>query len=247
MIPLIRRWAVDWLASHDPHTCTEIMHEDYLLTIGAVELCGRQAYVDGTMGQLGIFPGLVLTVHDVMATDSYGAVRFTEHGAGIHKDGRRAAWGGIALFQTDGTQLIRTWAEEDYLSRSRQLGGVQPDRIEPPAVAPWDAPVMPADSAAERVVRDWIDAGLPAGDGLVFNDGWLHPEDDSSVDAVSVDVLFSAGTRVAFHGRHRTDDGFSMGVAGLVSVDAGGTVSGRVVTDRLGARAHARKQQRVTA
>lgn len=247
MIPLIRRWAVDWLASHDPDACTEIMRDDYLLSIGAVELRGRQAYVEGTMGQLGIFPGLVLTVHDVMATESYGAVRFTEHGAGIHKDGRPAAWGGIALFQTDGAQLVRTWAEEDYLSRSRQLAGGDADAIEPPAVAPWDTPVMQPDSGSEQAVRDWIDAGLPAATGLVFNDGWLHADDDSSIDDVSVEVLFSAGHRVAFHGRHRTRDGFSMGVSGLVSVDTDGTISGRVVTDRLGARAHARKQQQVTA
>jgi hypothetical protein len=247
MIPLIRRWAVDWLASHDPDTCTEIMRDDYLLSIGAIELQGREAYVEGTMGQLAIFPGLVLTVHEVIATETHGAVRFTEHGAGTHKDGRHAAWGGIAIFETDGSHLVRTWAEEDYLSRSRQLGGGSPDVIEPPAIAPWDTPVLSSDHGSERTVSDWIAAGLPTAHGVVFNDGWLHPEDDSSIDQLAVDVLFSAGSRVAFHGRHVTEDGFSMGVSGLVAVDPYGKISGRVVSDRLGARAHTRSRQRAIA
>lgn len=244
MIELVRRWAVDWLASHDPSTCDEIMTADYRLTIGAIELAGREAYVEGTMGQLAIFPGLGLTIHDVIATTDHAAVRFTEHGAGIHKDGRLAAWGGIALFESDGSKLVRTWAEEDYLSRSRQLSDGHPDLIEPPAVAPWNSPVEPPDADAEAAVRRWIDAGLPRRGGVSFNDEWLHPDDDSAIESVSIDVAFSSGRRVAFHGRHQTVDGFSQGVVGLVSVDADGSVGGHVVTDRLGARSHAKPTKR---
>ena len=247
MLALVRRWAVDWLASHDPDVCTEIMREDYVLSIGAIDLRGREAYVDGTMGQLGLFPGLCLTVHNVIANEEFGAARFTEHGAATHKDGRPAAWGGIALFHTDGTQLIRTWAEEDYISRSRQLTDGVPDPVEPPMIAPWDQPVSAPDLAAEQVVRAWIDAGLPASDCILFNDQWLHTGDDSSINGLDIEVLFSAASGVAFHGRHHTEDGFSMGVAGLVSVGSDGNISGRVVTDRLGARTDLKRRQKATA
>ena len=246
MLTLVRRWAVDWLASHDSDVCTEIMREDYVLSIGAIDLYGREAYVDGTMGQIGLFPGLCLTVHDVMANEEFSAVRFTEHGAATHKNGRSAAWGGISLLHTDGTQLIRTWAEEDYISRSRQLADGVPDLVEPPMIAPWDQPVSAPDPAAEQVVRAWIDEGLPASDSVLFNDQWLHPGDDSSISGLDIEVLFSAGSGVAFHGRHQTEDGFAMGVAGLISVRSDGTLSGRVVTDRLGARTDLKRRQKAT-
>lgn len=242
MIDVVRRWAVDWLASHDPATCETLMADDYTLEIGAVTLQGREAYVTGTMGQLAIFPGLVLTVHDVIANEQNAAIRFTEHGAGTHKGGRTAAWGGIALFESSGGVLTRTWAEEDYLSRSRQLASGEPDVVEPPAVAPWDTPVLPPDPTAEATVRAWIDAEMP-GDQVVVDDEWLNPDPARRAGRLDLDVLFSAGSRVAFHGRRTTDDGFRLGVSGLVDVD-GGVVTGRLVTDRNGARSFARSAAR---
>ena len=67
-VSLVRRWAVDWLAARNPAVCEEILAPEYSLLIGGFLLDGREAYVAGTLEQLDRFPGLGLTVHEVMAS-----------------------------------------------------------------------------------------------------------------------------------------------------------------------------------
>lgn len=228
---LVRRWAVDWLASHDPTVCETILAPDYRLTIGAVVLDGREAYVQATVRELGKFPGLVLTVHDVVVDGEHAAVRFTEHGAASHRGGRRAAWGGVALFRVRDGRIGECWAVEDYASRSHQLATGDCRTVEPPHVAPWDGPEEPRDAAAEDAVVRWL-AGPRPGDVAV----------DTVARAalprpVAIDLILSAGRTVAFHGRCDVE-GFPLAVAGVVRVDAHGTPTGHVVTDRSGLEAH---------
>lgn len=249
MIPLVRSWAVDWLASHDADACELVFEPGYRLSIGSAELEGLEAYREGTLGQLRDYPGLVITVHEVIASGELAAVRFTEHGSAVRRGGSLAAWRGIALHRRgDGGLIERSWAEEDYASRRRQLTGGVPDPIEPPATAPWDTAEQAADRDAEEVVRRWLDAGVAPGEGVVVDVSDAEPgtEAAASVDPnrmppLELDVLFSSGRRVAFHGRAVAKDGVATGVAGLVAVDAHGIVSGRLVTDRAGA-ASARKR-----
>jgi predicted ester cyclase len=239
LVSLVRRWAVDWLSGNDPSVCDEIMAPSYSILIGGFRLEGRDAYVSGTVGQLNRFPGLGLTIHELIASGDRVALRFTEHGASEKLEGRRAAWGGVALFRWNGRQLTECFAEEDYLSRRRQLDSGECDPIEAPAPAPWNTVPEPPDPVAEDVVRRWLKRGDLA--GVDRDDSWLGHEATIELDDVEADVndLFSAGNRIAFHGVHRgrfagAREPMALHLAGLVTVQHGEVVAGRVVRDRLG-------------
>lgn len=238
ILPLVRRWAVDWLSSHDPSVLGALVTDDYELRIGGLQLEGRSTYRDAVLGQLRQFPGLVLTVHDVIGTGDRAAVRFTEHGASKVHDGRIAAWGGIALFRATDGRLAATFAEEDYTARRRQLRSGTPDAVEAPHPAPWDIQEAPRSPEAEAVVADWIAAGMPAVEGVLLDDQ-VHGQQVAPLTLGGpplVDELFSAGSRVAFHVTP-VDGGETTGaaVAGIVDVEDGKVTSGRLVRDRLGA------------
>lgn len=178
-------------------------------------------------------------LHELMTDGERVAMHFTEHHPA-------AAWAGIGLWEWDGERLTRNVTEEDYHSRRRQLAERRCDPIEPSAAAPWAEQPVPRDTAAESAVRAWLDRGdlAPA----VLDEGKLGPP-LLDVEHVDVDELFSAGRRVAFHavqhGRYRSGlpgtDGaegtpVQLGLAGLLTVDEAGGVSGRVMRDRAGLR-----------
>jgi hypothetical protein len=243
----LRRWAVEWLSARRPEICEEILTPEYSILIGGFLLDGREAYVEGTLEQLDRFPGLGLTIHELITSGDRAAIRFSEHGASTRHGGSAAAWEGIALFGWDGERLDRCGAEEDYLSRRRQLADGVPDLIEAPAPAPWNtAPVAP-DPAAEAAVRAWLEA--PDFESVTCDDGRRGASDPIPLEdpEVELDDLFSAGSRVAFHGTRRGRYGGGLAgledrqgaaaelhFAGLVTVVDGAVVDGRVVRDRLG-------------
>ena len=244
ILPLVRRWVVDWLCGHDPSVLPDLLDEDYQLTIGSLAIRGRAAYEEAVMGQLRQFPGLGLTVHEVMATENQAAVRFTEHGASTAHGGRVAAWGGIVLFRSEGGRLSLSIAEEDYAARRRQLRSGVPDVVEPPHPAPWDTPVEAPDPAAEWVVSEWLRAGLRPHAPEVLVDDQAHgqsPEPVLLTGSPRIDELFSAGSRVAFHLTQAEagpgeGDGSPLRLAGIVTVRDGTVAGGRLVRDRLGAQ-----------
>jgi predicted ester cyclase len=242
---LARRFVIDWLDRADADVPPQIMVPGYQVHIGDVELDGLAAYVPATVGQLEQFPGLQLTVHDLVHTGDRLAMHFTEHGASLRHDLRGAAWTGVALFRWDGDRLTENWTQEDYAARRRQLADGQPDIVGAPMVAPWTVPPAAPDPAAEEVVRAWLATAVPGTDGVRWDDGrdgpLIAPAD------VQVAELFSAGGQVAFAA---TQLGASLGVgtlsaavaegpvrlglAGLVSVADGCITNGVVVSDRLG-------------
>lgn len=241
MIELVRGWAVNWLNSHDASACDHLLAPDYRLRIGSAELIGRESYIQGTLGQLRNYPGLLVTVHDVIVAGDLAAVRFTEHGAAHHRDGARAAWQGIVVHRAEGGALVQSWAEEDYASRSRQLSRGIPNTIDPPAIAPWDVTDGLFNAEAEECVREWLECGIEASPELRIDENVDAEAPGGRLPPADIDVLFSSGASVAFHARALHDDGFGQGVGGLVTVDAG-LVSGYVVTDRAGVAA-ARKRE----
>src|ERR1700722_5731760 len=93
---LLRGFAVDFLTSHDLRAVEGIMDPDYRLTIGGHVFEGRDhVYLPATAAQLDQFPGLAVTVHDVMLAPDAVAMRFSEHGVSRRNQGRAAVWGGI--------------------------------------------------------------------------------------------------------------------------------------------------------
>lgn len=247
MVSLVRRWAVEWIAAADPSVCAEILAPEYQILIGGYVLGPRERYIEGTVEQLDRFPGLGLTVHELIRSEGRLAVRFTEHGASVKLDDRAAAWGGIALFRWNGEQLTECFAEEDYLARRRQLAGGRCDPIDRPSPAPWNATHVEPDPEAEAVVRAWLATGGFAGAEL--DDAWLGRPAPLLLDDPETELteLFSAGPRVAFHGLQRGRyagglEGIDAApgseaahhLVGLVTVADARVSEGRVIRDRLG-------------
>lgn len=245
---LMQRFTVDWLDRADTAVPGEIMDPGYTISIGGVVMSGLDAYVEATSGQLARFPGLTVTVHELVATTGgAAAMYFTEHGGSVR--GGAAAWRGVGLFFSDGKRLLRNTTEEDYLGRRRQLLACVPDPVDPPAVAPWTEVPGDPDPVAEAAVRAWLEGGGPTGQGSdpVCDDGAAGPLLD--VRSCEVRELFGTGGRVAFHavqhGRYTgglPDADSAIGrdvqlsVVGLVRPADGGGVTGHVVRDRLGLR-----------
>ncbi|MDE3176948.1 MAG: hypothetical protein KGM15_12680, partial [Pseudomonadota bacterium] len=141
-------------------------------------------------------------------------------------------------------------AQEDYWTRRRQLQSGLADPVEAPAAAPWDETPKPRDEAAEATVRAWLQGDWPEETSAV-------PCDDEhitgkplrfTVRACEIDVLLSSGPDVVFHAMQRGTyrgglDGVEgeaaahLHVNGLVRVEAGRVVAGRVIRDRAGLRA----------
>ena len=249
LVALMRRYVVDYTNRHDTSVCAEIMEPDYTLRMGPHVIAGRdEAYIPAAQTQFTQFPGLGLTVHEIVTNGDRLAMRFSEHGASARHGGAVAVWRGLGLYAWNGTRLVSNMVEQDYFARRRQLGTGVPDPVEPPAAAPWDTAAEPADPSAEAVVRAWIAAGRPGGTARC-DDGSAAPLLDDVEQ--SVDDLFSAGLRVAFRlterGRYRGGlDGVdapadrwhgaeaALHLVGLVTVAGGRVVDGRIVSDRLG-------------
>ena len=246
-LPLLRRWVVDYFNRHDATACSAFVSPDYALNIGDVVFAGRDAqWLPAVDKQMQLFPGLGMTVHQVLAGGDWAAAWFSEHGA---SNGRVACWSGVAIYRSEGGRLTGCVAQEDYMTRQRQLKSGVADAVEPPAAAPWDTPILPCDPAAEDVVRRWLAGSWPMA-GVRCDDEHitgvpLHFE----VTACDIDTIYSSGPDVAFHARQ---SGFYAGgfedagtrrrpaalhANGIVRVVDGRVQSGRVIRDRAGLRA----------
>lgn len=247
---LLRGFASDFLTSHDVDAVPHIMDPAYALSIGGFLLEGRdEQYLPATAAQLEQFPGLIVSVHDVVLGTNHAAMRFTEHGVSDKQPGHAAAWGGVTLFRIENGRLRRGWAEEDYLARKRQLKTGVCDSIRPPHPSPWDQPVLPPDATTETTVRAFLDRpyALLQGADEISADGPCFAEMITPT-AVTIGALFTAGDRAAFHiaiaGSYaggfpdidaaRVGDPVVLRVAGLLDV-CNGAVSGvQAAADRLG-------------
>ena len=241
LVRLAQRFTIDWLNRADGDVPPQIMTPDYRVHIGGLDLDGLEAYAPATLGQLHQFPGLQLTVHDLITTGDRLAIHFTEHGASSRHEGRAAAWSGVALFRWDGERLTENWTQEDYAARRRQLADGQPDVVGPPMVAPWTVVPAEPDPEAEDVVRAWLSHAVPGSDGVRWDDA----REGTLVAPAEADVaeIFSAGSQVAFAatqtgaflGSGGAPGGdVRLGLAGLVTVSGGAVSGGVVISDRLG-------------
>lgn len=254
-VALMRRYTHAYTNLQNFAACDDIMVPGYTLHMGTYDLSGRDShYKPATQRQFDQFPGLCLTINEIVTNGDRLCMRFSEHGASVRHNGARAVWSGIGLYKWDGERLLENFVEQDYWGRRLQLVSGRPGAVEAPAIAPWDTEPQPANEENEAVVRSLLESGgLADAPGVAFDDRW-HP--DSATPAtrviepgnVAFNDLFSAGDRVAFHitqhGRLLAD--FSHGRAdrvgetvmlhmvGLLRVENGAVVSGRVVRDRIG-------------
>jgi len=248
-VALARRWVVDYFNRHDASAAREFAAPTYALHIGEYTFEGRdEQWLPAVQKQMDQFPGLGMTVHQVLAGVNQVAVWFTEHGAAA--GGRVACWSGVAIYQSNGHQLIGCVAQEDYMTRQRQLKSGVGDPVDPPAPAPWDTAALPPDLHAESVVRQWLTQPWPcAGSAIRCDDEHITGTAlEFEVQHADITVLFSSGPDVAFHVRQKgvyrgglasvpaSTRASVLHANGIVRVQGEQVVAGRVIRDRAGLR-----------
>ena len=203
-VALMRTYCIDYTNSHDQTLYDQIMEPDYVLHTMGFTLSGRdEAYSPAVTQVFAEYPGLGLTVHELVLNGDRLCMRFSEHGAAALHDDRLTAWRGIGLYKWNGSRLVENWVEQDYASRDRQLATGTPNPLDRPHLDPWitTRPVA-EDPGVVDAARRFLAAGdLAAADGAIVDDsdttGGITRVLD--VEHVTVNDLFSAGSRVAFH------------------------------------------------
>jgi SnoaL-like polyketide cyclase len=249
---LLRGFAVDFLTAHNLAAVETIMEPDYSLSIGGHLFAGRDdSYLPATAAQLEQFPGLCVTVHDVVIGPDAVAMRFTEHGASVRHQGRLSTWGGVTLFRIKNGRLHQGWAEEDYFARKRQLSNDICDVVMAPHPAPWDAPCEVPNTELEALASAWLTN--PASWTETARIDEISAEgprfaDLVAIESIVINQLFSAGHRGAFHlsctGAYtgyfedidpsRNDKSVTLRLAGIFDIARGQVDRIQVTADRLG-------------
>ena len=252
-VQLLRHWVIDYFNRHDAAACGAFIAPDYTLHIGDVVFAGRdEQWLPAVDKQMQQFPGLGMTVHQVIAGIDWVAAWFSEHGA---SKGRVACWSGIAIYRSNGERLTGCVAQEDYMTRQRQLNSGLADAVEPPAAAPWDTSVLVRNEAAEEAVRRWLTGSWPTAvaDVRCDDEHITRVPLQFEVTGCEIDTLLSSGLEVAFHVRQtgRYKGGFAgfdartqpaaLHCNGIVRVVDGEVRSGRVIRDRVGLLASLRR------
>lgn len=247
----LRRYCFAYTAAHDPSVCDDIMVEDYILHMGEFEIRGRdENYKPAALKQYRQFPGLGMSVHDLLVTRERAALCFSEYGRSV-LTGTVAAWTGISMYHWDGDRLTDCRVEQDYYARRTQLRSGRPNATEAPAHDPWAVPIEEPDPHVEQLARDWLAAGGLADVGV----GSLDDEPVAGSARIvlgepTYDVLdcFAGAARAAFHvtarGTVSTWPGAPADMVGrpalvyycgIAHIVDGQVVGARVVSDRLAA------------
>ena len=245
-VQLLRRWVVDYFNSHDSSVAHEFILPSYALEIGDYVFAGRdEQWLPAVDQQMQAFPGMGMTVHQVVSTQDRVAVYFSEHGA---TKGRMAVWSGVGIYRSNGQQLTGCIAQEDYMTRQRQLKSGVCDAVEAPGVSPWDTQTLGSNPGAEAVVSHWLTQSWPLTTASVRCDD-EHITGTSlefKVQSVEFTELFSSGEDVAFHARQTGQylGGFAgveastqswlLNVNGILRVKDAQVISGRIIRDRGG-------------
>jgi long-chain acyl-CoA synthetase len=246
-LSLARRWVNDYFNRHDAAAATDFIASDYTLEIGDVVFAGRDdSWLPAVAKQMALYPGLGMTIHQTVAGEGWAAAWFSEHGA---SDGKAACWSGVGIWRGDGRVLTGCIAQEDYMTRQRQMRSGTTDPVDPPAVAPWDVAPLPRDRAAEAVARAWLEGAWPKLGPVRCDDEHITAVPLAfDVDRTDLPFLSSSGPDVVFHARQSgtyrsglpkappAGEGV-LYVNGIVRVEDGRIVSGRVIRDRLGLQA----------
>lgn len=245
-VQLLRRWVVDYFNSHDRSVAHEFMLPTYALEIGDHVFAGRdEQWLPAVDQQMQAFPGIGMTVHQVVSEHDRVAVYFSEHGA---TKGRMAVWSGVGIYRSNGQHLTGCIAQEDYMTRQRQLKSGICDAVEAPAVSPWDTLPLGPNPAAEALVRHWLTRSWPQTHQSIRCDDEhitgmpLH----FKVQSVELTELFSSGDDVAFHARQTgqylggfagieaSNKSWLLNVNGILRVQDAQVTSGRIIRDRGG-------------
>ena len=205
-VALMRTYCIDYTNSHDQTLYDQIMEPDYVVHIGGVTLARDTTYAGSVEQLFELAPGLGLVVHEFVLNGDRLCMHFSEHARMPGKHGPAlACWRGIGLYKWNGSRLTENYVEQDYAAMQAQLASGTPHPLLPPHIDPWTSTeAVPADPAAEAVVRAWLDRGdLADARHVHLDDMHTGAAYTPMLDVASVTVndLFSAGDAVPFHVR----------------------------------------------
>lgn len=253
-VALMRTYCIDYTNSHDQTLYEQIMEPDYVLHTMGFTLSGRdEAYSPAVTQVFKEFPGLGLVVHEFVLNGDRLCMRFSEHGAAVDHDRRLTAWRGIGLYKWNGIRLVENYVEQDYYGRDRQLATGIPNPLDRPHIDPWiTTEPVPEDPAAVETTRNFLAAGdlTAAGGDVIIDDSDTTGTIDRVLDVerVTINDIFSAGPRVAFHvtlhgpytgalggvDPSATGEAVELNVAGIADVTDGTVSNLRAVSGKLG-------------
>ncbi len=259
-VQLARRWVVEYFNGQSDEAARAFIAPGYALEIGDYLFDGRDTqWLPAVRQQFNQFPGMGMTVHQVVAGSGDKADRvavcFSEHGAAGGPGGKAAAWSGVGIYRARGDQLVGCCAQEDYTTRARQLRAGTTDPVDPPAAAPWDTLPLGSNPQAEAVACAWLAQSWPQAQAAVrVDDEHITGQRlQFQVETTEVVDMFSSGPDVAFHVRQRgryvggmpgvapRDRVELLNVNGILRVEGGAVVAGRVIRDRGGLKGRLQK------
>ena len=183
------------------------MAPNYQLHVGGFELLSRDDdYIPTMTKAFEEYPEFAITVHDLLTDGNSIAIQFSLHSSAANQNAGRAVWSGTVLYRWNGEQLTEAWAEEDFYAHKMQLRHGSTAPLQPALADPWDTPALPPDPEAEKVVREWLELGALEGEHIVLDDvvtGGCEHQVEIDIVEVTVNRVFAAGNRSAFHATHR--------------------------------------------
>lgn len=205
MLDLMRRYVHGFVNAHDPDVARDIMASDYRLHMGSDTLVGRDdQYIPAVLHQIGQFPGLGFSIHELITDGTMTALSFSEHGRSGRPPGTCAAWRGVSIYRAADDRLAECWVEQDHFGRRHQLAAGEAEPLRPVAIDPWsdhddsdDARRAPA----EATLTQWLGelTSWPPAEGIVDAGASEAVQPRLNVTSTALNAFVVEGTRVAFN------------------------------------------------
>ncbi len=205
MLSLMRRYVHGFVNAHDPEVARSIMSPDYRLHMGSDTLVGRDdQYIPAVLHQLGQFPGLGFSIHELITDGTMAALSFSEHGRSARPPHAGAVWRGVSIYRAEAGRLAECWVEQDHFGRRHQLASGKVEAVRPVAVDPWSSHLDPAEasrSAAESVLRGWLGAqtSWPPSGARVDSGSSESVQPRIDIARTSLNAFVVEGVRIAFN------------------------------------------------
>lgn len=205
MLGLMRRYVHGFVNAHDPDVAREIMAADYRLHMGSDTLVGRDdQYIPAVLHQIGQFPGLGFSIHELITDGTMTALSFSEHGRSGRPPGTCAAWRGVSIYRAAGGRLAECWVEQDHFGRRHQLAAGEAEPLRPVAIDPWSEHERVEDAhrdVASAALEQWLGAltAWPPSEGEVDAGASEAVQPRLAITSTALNAFVVEGARVAFN------------------------------------------------
>src|SRR6266550_2623613 len=112
LVQLVQRFCTEYLGPPNLAVAPQIFDPRYRLHVGGHDLAGLDdAYLPVARRLFEDNPTFAITVHDLFTDGTWLAFRFSSSSTSLRRGARRAVWGGVILFTSNGHHLTEAWLE----------------------------------------------------------------------------------------------------------------------------------------